>query len=191
MDNSNLDHQRWYDKHKTVSKSVKLLETFPADIQDIIAEGIVRLAIRECHANELMADLRSLGPEKVLGIFKSKNKRRSYDVNSTVHNAMNYLFILSEENRLFIAGQVIEIVNFIYDYLKDCQKFKAPANPEEVAQITHAYIETGPEEAKKLLASIHERFNTKLNQKLIGNEEWLTEDQKGMKIREERHFPPD
>ncbi|HEY9685483.1 MAG TPA: hypothetical protein V6C52_00760 [Coleofasciculaceae cyanobacterium] len=184
-DEQQLSYQRWYDKHQTVSKSVKLLETFPEEIQVIISEGIVRLAIRECQANELMDNLRSLGPEKVLGIFKSKNKRRSYDNNSTVHQAMNYLYIMTDENRLFIAGQVIEIVNFIYEYLKECKKFKMSAQLEDVSSITQAYIESGSDEARRLLAGIQQRFTSKVSERSVGNDEFLSEDQKGLKIRED------
>jgi hypothetical protein len=184
-DEQNLSYQRWYDKHKTVSKSVKLLETFPEEIQVIISEGIVRLATRECQAGELMDNLRSLGPEKVLGIFKSKNKRRSYDNNSSVHQAMNYLYIMTDENRLLIAGQVIEIVNFIYDYLKECKEFKMSAQLEDVSSITQSYIESGSDEARRMLAGIRQRFTSNVSQRVVGNDEFLSEDKKGMKIREE------
>lgn len=177
--------QRWYDRHKTVSKSVKLLETFPLEIQAIIADGIVMLAERECQAHELLANLRSLGPEKVLGIYKSKNRRRSYDRNSTVHEAMNYLYILSEENRLFIANQVIELVNFIYDYLKSCRQYKLDARTDDVAELTKTYIESGAADAQQLLEQLQQRFSTSITEAITKGEE-LFNGEAGMKIRDER-----
>lgn len=181
---------RWYDRHKTVSRSVKLIETFPEEIQVIIAQGIISLAERECQARELMSNLRSLGPDKVLGIFKSKNRRRSYDQSGPVHQAMNYLFILSEENRLFVASQVIEIVNYIYEYLKSCKRYEIDANHEDVVELTQTYIDSGAEEAKQLLVNIQEKFSHRLAQGNFLAGEDLLEDRDGMRIREEK-FPRD
>ena len=177
--------KRWYDQHSTISKSIRLMETFPPEIQDILAEGIIRLAARECQAKEMMVNLRSLGPEKVLGIFKSKNKRRAYDKNLSIHQAMNYLFILSEENRLFIAHQVIDIVNFIYGYLQDCKSYQTVSSVDDIAQLTNVYIDAGAQEAQQLFEKIHERLNDNITRVVLQHDEMVIEGSAGLRVREE------
>jgi hypothetical protein len=56
---------------------------------------------------------------------------------------------------------------------------------EDVSSITQAYIESGSDEARRMLAGIRQRFTSKVSQRAVGNDEFLSEDKKGMKIREE------
>jgi hypothetical protein len=178
--------RRWYDLDPTVSKAVRLLESFPSDIQTLISEGALRLAEQECRINELMANLRSLGPEKVLGIHKSKNKRRAYDQNLAVHHAMNALYALSQVNRQLIGERVLDLMNCILEYIRVCKGYEIDPSVEEVGAIAQAYVELGPEEAKALLQYLEKRFKNKLNR--VTKDELLREDSQGMRVREE--LPP-
>ncbi len=178
--------KRWYEQHKTVLKSVELLETFPEEIQVVIAEGIIRLAERECQANEALSNLRSLGPDKVLGIFKSKNRRRTYDKTNPVHQAMNYLFILSEQNRVFIANQVIELVNLIYEYLKICQMYQVSAQLEEVSEMVRLYMEGGTVEAYQMLEASRKRLQLLGPAKVEIPGENIAQNVQGLKVQEDR-----
>jgi len=150
--------QRWYDQDEILAKSVRLLSTFPVEIQRMIAGGIVELSNQECHAEDLMQDLRSLGAEKVLGIFKSKRKRRSYDMVQEVHQALNYMFILSEEDRMLIARQTIAMVTRIYDYLKLCREFEMAPQPEVVSALIRGFIDRGVGETDRLLNQLRENY---------------------------------
>jgi hypothetical protein len=167
-------------------KSVELLETFPGEIQAVIAEGIIRLAERECQANEALSNLRSLGPDKVLGIFKSKNRRRGYDKNNPMHQAMNYLFILSDQNRVFIANQVIELVNFIYEYLKICRMYQVSARLEEVSELIRLYLEAGTVEAHQMLEDIRKRLQLLGAAKTEIPGENIAQNVQGLKVQEDR-----
>ncbi len=178
-------HKRWYDKDETVSKAVRMLESFPGEIQTVIAEGSLKLAERECKIRELMANLKSLGPEKVLGIHKSKNKRRYYDENPTVHNALNALFILSDENRLFLARHVLDIMNYIVEYMRVCKGYQVDPELEDISTLVNTYVETGAEEARILLKKIGERFKRNLS-RAMGKDENLAQDLQGLRIREDR-----
>lgn len=217
MDTPEPKRQRWYDLDHTVSKSITLLETFPEAIQQAICDAIIRLAERYCQADELMSNLRSLGPDKVLGIFKSKNKRRSYDSNITVHQAMNYLYILSPEDRQLIANQVIALVNCIYGYLKSCKHHAVDADLQHVQRLITAFIAEGITGVSQLMQEIEvdlvraARLN-QLNAKWLvtadddlnetasaalnaankqsplipQNDEALTEDEWGLRIRDDK-----
>jgi hypothetical protein len=138
--NDGPTYTRWYDRQQTVSKSVKLLESFPVDYQEVLGDTIIKLAGKHCDAEALMADLRALGPEKVLNIFKAKSKNRGYDQNETVHKAMNYMYVLPDENRVFIATQVIEVVGHLFEYFSICRETgQAPAR-EVVQSLSNAFV---------------------------------------------------
>ncbi len=173
-------HQRWYDKHKSLGKCIELLESFPPEIQSIIAEGIITLSERECQAHEILQSLKSMGAEKILGMYKSKNKRRSYDNDPTLHRAMTYLYVLSEENQLFMASQIMDLLNYIYDYLKTCKAFEADPTVEEVASVTRTFVDSGSSEAKQFLEQVRTEFKTKLTSAIL-----IEQQHQGMRVREE------
>lgn len=139
--NDGPTYTRWYDKQQTVSKSVKLLESFPVDYQEVLGDTIIKLAGKHCDAESLMANLRALGPEKVLNIFKAKSKNRGYDKNETVHKAMNYLYVLPEENRVFIATQVIEVVGHLFEYFSICRETGQTPAREVVQSLSNAFVQ--------------------------------------------------
>lgn len=134
-------YKRWYDKQQTVSKSVKLLQTFPIEYQEVLADTMIRLAKKHCRAEELMADIKAQGPEKVLSIFKAKSKNRDYDQNETVHKAMIYLYILPDEGRIFIAGQVIIVVGHLFEYFTICRETSQSASREVVQSLSNAFVQ--------------------------------------------------
>ena len=188
-DDDQLFRRRWYDADATVSKAIRTMESFPGEIQGIICEGTLKLAERECRVKELMANLRSMGPEKVLGIHKSKNKRRQGDSSVVIHNAMNAMFVLSAGNRQLIAVQVLEIMNYILEYMQACKGLQVDPTAEDIANITDTYVELGPEEVKALLTTITERFKRSLKKAMEKPtsskvDETLREDTQGMRIKE-------
>jgi len=87
-----MNKYRFYDQEPSVSQAVELLLVLPQEMQSIIADGISLIAEQEFRANELMKELKSLGTEKVLAVYKSKQKKRAYDKNHAVHRAINYLW---------------------------------------------------------------------------------------------------
>lgn len=131
---------RWYDRQPVVSKSVSLLENFPPEYQAALGETIIELAEKHCSAKDLMNNLRSLGPEKVLSIFKSKSKQRKTDNVQQMHQAMNYMLILPDEDRAYIAGQIIEVVGHVFEYFKHCKDQGVSPSALVVGELCGAYI---------------------------------------------------
>lgn len=146
--------KRWHDQQPTVARSVKLLEVFPPEFQGLLGETITTLAEKHCKARELMANLRSLGPEKVLSIFKSKSKRRSFDQQPAVHQAMSYMFILPDKERLYIAGHIIVLVGQVVEYFKFSITEGTPAYFSTVAALTTAYANGNYKDLKSFLAQL-------------------------------------
>ena len=141
MADGTVSKKRWYDQQATVSKSISLIETFPQEFQVILGESILSLAEDRCQVKELMAELKSLGPEKVLSLFKSKSKRRSYDSQQELHQAMNYMYVLPDESRIYIATHVIEMANYLYEYFKICKEGGVQPSANIARQVTKGYLE--------------------------------------------------
>lgn len=178
---ADLSKKRWYDANKTLSSSIQMLDAMPMEMQTLIAETMIVLAERECKADKLMDELKSLGAEVVLALYKSKNKRRSYDANPELHKAMNYLYILPDNNRTFMGEQIIEVITHVHDYLQVCKAAKADANMEEVARITRTFANLGSAEATKTVNQLKEHYGV-----LEMPADTVKEKESGMQIRDKK-----
>lgn len=158
-----MKKKRFYDLDVNVAQAVQLLMLFPDEIQSIIADGLSYIAEREFKANEILKELKSLGRDKVLAIYNSQKKRRDYDKNPSVHRAMNYLMILSDENRRFIAQQIIGLMGYLQNYLKACRKYESSASLDTMESITGVYLELGVQEVQQLIRAIESEFKRRLD----------------------------
>lgn len=154
--------QRWYDSRPKMSQAARLMFAFPDEIQTIISEATLFIADREFRENERERSVRSLGREKVLGLHKSKNRRREYDYNPHLHQAMNYLYVLSEDNREFIAEHILKMVRYIQHYLETCQIAETAPRIEDVAEVTRRYVQSGEKEVEIFLKKLREEFLRKM-----------------------------
>lgn len=155
-------YKRWYDRNAQLSQAVRVVMIFPDEIKDIICIGLMFLANKEFQIQEQLSNFRSVGSDKIMGLHKSKNRRREYDDNATMHKMMNYLYILQHENQDFMAEKTLDLVNYIQEYLSAVQVFQANMSLEEVADITNAYVKEGGEEAQQLLTSIKQKLHQEL-----------------------------
>ncbi len=154
--------KRWYDRQPKLSQAFKLIIILPDEIRSIISESLMLIANREFDAHERENSFRTLGSDKILGLHKSKNKRREYDQNELLHKAMNYLYVLSDDNQDFMADHILALVTYIQKYFATCQEFKAEPTLEAVAQVTHTYVEKGTTEVERFLSALREEFYLKL-----------------------------
>lgn len=157
-----LGKRRWYDQRSELTQCISLLEAFPAEVRTIIADGLVYLAEREFEAHLMLSSLKSLGPEKILGIYKSKNKRRSMDKDPVFHKVMNYFYILSPQNRLFMARLTTDLVTYIYKYFESCKNYSQPVSIEDVTNITRRYVDSGGDEAQHFIETLQRQFRRQL-----------------------------
>jgi hypothetical protein len=157
-----LPFQRWYERQPRLSQSVKVLQMMPDAIKSILADAIMLIATREFGKEEPLNVIRSLGSEKIMGLHKSKNKRREYDQNELLHKAMNYLYILSEEKQDFMAEHALKMLHYIQDYLAACQEFQVDSSIEEVAALAKTYVEQGSVEVEIFLRKLRKEFYIQL-----------------------------
>jgi hypothetical protein len=103
-----------------------------------------------------------MGTDKVLGLYKSKNRRREYDQNEVLHKAMNYMYILSEGNQDYMADHILKMVQFIQMYLSTCRTFKQDPTTEDITELTQKYVENGSAEAENFLNELRDQFYRKM-----------------------------
>lgn len=151
---------RWYDQDPEASKAVNMLLVFPPEIQSILGEGMSLLAEKQFKADEFLNDIKSLGTEKVMALYKSAQKKRDYDSQPGVHKMMNYLTFMVPENRTFMLAKTHEVAGFIVEYLQECQKYRQEPALCDVQTMTHEFVEKGSWEAQEYLKT----FRTNLIQ---------------------------
>ena len=155
-------YKRWYDRNPHLAQGVKLLILLPDEVKTIISEALITLANREFNESERETAFRTLGSEKIMGLHKSKNRRREYDINDTLHKAMNYLYMLSDDGQDFMAEHILNMIKYIQEYFATCQKFQMTSEPEHVARIAYAYVNSGSEGVAKFLKQLREEFYLKV-----------------------------
>ena len=152
-----MNNKRFYDQDPLVSQAINLLMLLPGEIQTLVAECTAKIAESEYRANELMHNMKSLGSDKILGLYKSKQKKREYDQNLLIHQALNYLMLLSEENRRRIASRIVGLIAHIKDYLQFCRSCSMAPNLEHIREIRSTYLKFGPEEASRKIKHMEEQ----------------------------------
>jgi hypothetical protein len=150
--------KRWYDRQPKLAQAVRLMFLFPVDIKSLICDGLMIIANREFQVSEKLNSFKTLGPDKVLGMHKSKNKRREYDRHDVLHKAMNYMYVLSHEGQDCMADHILELVNFIHQYLSTCQAFKSEPTLDDIAEIVQVYVQKGGPETEKFINRLRQQF---------------------------------
>lgn len=185
-----LYRRRWYDKHTQHAESIRLLEKSPPPLQTIIADGIILLAEQELSIS--LHAIKSLGHDKVLALHKSQNRRRALDKNPHLHRALNYLSILTEENRLFMANKIRQMNRLIIDYLQACLKAEWTPRQDDIQEMIRRFVTEHPSEAEAFLSTLKQRLYQEIQKKALKITPPATEmsEDRSMQIRGEEPRPP-
>lgn len=151
-----MSNQRFYDRDKSVCAAVNLTRQLPQDFQGLIADGINTVAVRDHQADEKLSHLKSLGAERILPLYKSKNKRRDYDTVPEFHTAMNYLRILEEDERRKVTDTIIDLAEFAHHYLETCRYTACIPDQKKIEQVRDTYLEMETAQAMQYLQAIRQ-----------------------------------
>lgn len=153
-----MTYVRFYEKNPTVNQAVTNLLSFPTDIRSVMAKGMCAIAEADFNAHIHIKDLKSLGKDKVLALYKSQDKRREYDKDPYLSKAMNYLMILDPSNQFFLALKVNDLIGMVQEFISLCNDYAQTVQLEIVERITNIYVRCGLGETQDLLATIHTKF---------------------------------
>ncbi|MBX2861129.1 MAG: hypothetical protein KTR14_07835 [Vampirovibrio sp.] len=155
-------NKRFYDQEPTLSRAVNVMLMFPKEIQQIIVEGMIDLADQEYRASEILNNVRTLGRDKVLALYKSKQKKRDFDNDPMTHKLMNYMMILSDENRILMSNHILELVESVQEYLVTCKNYHENPDAEQIQGLTNTYVADGKEAANQVMSGIKKAFMEKV-----------------------------
>lgn len=147
---------RWYDHEPKTATAINMLLLFPKEVQRVLGNGVCSLAEGEFEVNSLLENLRSLGSEKVLALYKSKEKRRKYDQLPGMHASVNYLYLMPPQNRGLLVDKVRELTNNVAQYLQMCKTTTHEAAVREIDELTKTYVKNGMQSAQNLIRRIEE-----------------------------------
>ena len=106
-DNNRTYIRRWYDEDYNLAQIVEKMQYSSDDVRRKVAMLIIKIII-----DKKIMDLQYENIEDLLDSLKAgytdPKRSRWYDVNSTVRTAMQMLNDLPDEERYFIANEIIE-----------------------------------------------------------------------------------
>ena len=149
-----MNKNRFYDQDPLVSQAVSLLLMLPGEIQTMAADCLSRIAEAEYRADELVRDAKTLGSDKILALYKSKQKKREYDKNPSIHRALNYLMLLTEQNRQLISYRIVGLISHLQAYLKSCRMFSILPTIEQMTEVCNTFLKLGPEETVRMIQTL-------------------------------------
>ena len=121
-----------------------------------------------------------MGKEKVLALYKSKNRQRAIDQSNALHVLLNYLFVLPEKQQYALATQILGVSAIIYDYCSACQIFDKPLKIEDIRKLSDLYFGGGTDSAKNALEVLKAELRLKSalpeRQPDASRDEWLSSD---------------
>ncbi|WP_303674173.1 hypothetical protein [Vampirovibrio chlorellavorus] len=154
-----MTHVRFYEKNPTVKEAVTSLFGFSGDIRSILAKGMCSIAESDFNAHIRINDLKSLGKDKALALYKSRARRRDYDLDPYLSKAMNYLMILEPSDQFFLAVKVNDMIRVVREFMDLCQVYSQKIQLTIVERLTGTYVQGGLHEAQDLLSIIHGKFH--------------------------------
>ncbi len=140
---------RWYDTIPELSKSIKILERMPQNLKDAVCLPISNMTSLKELAVEHDSNLKRLGSHKVMGLLKSKTKRRWYDQTPIVHKAFSFLYIMTQEQRYQVAIRMIVCIQALETYLNYCKDNRLLVVESEFDKIVGDIYGLRPEELMK------------------------------------------
>lgn len=172
-----MPKRRWYDYRPILFHALDLMTSVPTDVCDVVANEINGFAEQEYEADAIThADgPKSLGKDKVLALYKSKNRQRQLDQSDALHILLNYLFILPEKQQYALATQILGVSAVVYDYVSACRVFDCSPDTADIRRLSDLYFDTGMDSAKGALEVIKAELrigSTGLAPKV---DEWLHE----------------
>jgi len=143
--------KRFYEKNPTVCQAIETLFMMPVNVQVKLSQVLLDLIHQNYNGKQRMSDYKSLGPDKSLALYKSKRRKRSYDNCPYLHEAMNYLMILSPQEQEQVATDILNMTQLIQDCLEWYQMLALQPDPRQLAKLMDSYAEGGEAAGRTLL----------------------------------------
>ncbi len=136
---------RWYDRSPQVSQAVRTLEKADPNFQRAIAEIVNEMTDSKNLNTRSEGGLKKVGSQKIMGLMKSKAKRRWYDENPEMHRAINHMYIMDDVQREEVALKIIVALSAMTAYQRKCLNAEDLPDFREMLSITKSVFQKDPE----------------------------------------------
>jgi hypothetical protein len=146
--------KRWYDSRPIIKVLTDTLSAMPDQLQFLMGDALLWSMIRERKVNTKGIPYTSIGAAKVIGLHQSKKRRRRYDQNQELHEAMSAFYLLSAPDQNFIAESMWELITFVQRYYAACFLVDAPVDMEMIKTIAKTCATKGIVKAQEVVQEI-------------------------------------
>lgn len=117
------EYHRWYDDQSDLKELFKVFRNMSNDELDTCSRILYEVITTSRSNKQQAKDLKSVGPEKIQGFYKSFNKRRWYDQNKYLCCCARFLSIMCQEEaesvvKSFFFNLKIKGLSDVYDQNK-------------------------------------------------------------------------
>lgn len=150
--------RRWYDNQPAIKDLSETLSGMPDELKTLMGDALLWYMVRESKVNTKGKPYTSVGSVKIIGLHQSKKKRRQYDQNQKLHEAMSAFYLLSPPDQDAITSAMWELVGCVQSYYATCFLAKEASNLELVRTITKTYASKGSSEAQLIVQQVVQKF---------------------------------
>jgi len=154
-----MQERRFYEKDLLVKTAVNGLLATPTIAQPLLGQAINDMAERDHNANQLLKNLKSLGPDITLSLYKASRKQRTIDQPPSVHRVVSYLLVMESPARTELCGRMIELLTLLHAPLSWIRLYTKPEQMEALAGIVACFTLEGAEKARHMLDGLSHIFN--------------------------------
>jgi hypothetical protein len=147
-------NHRWYDKYPNIKKAFDDLKYMPSATQNLF--GQIVMQFYEYNEQKRMSDRQNLsvGADKALALWKTREKRRTEDKVPLLYRAMMTLYLMEDPLRSTLAFRIADGLNAISLYARLCKKKYRVEDDDEKKELFKKAAESGEEAARNYLLSI-------------------------------------
>jgi hypothetical protein len=147
-------NQRWYDKYPNIKKAFDDLKYMPSTTQTLF--GQVVMQFYEFQQQKKLTDRQNLsvGADKALALWKTREKRRAEDKVALLYKAMMTVYLMEDPLRSTLAFRIADGLNALSLYGRLCKKKYRAEDDEDRKELFKTAAESGEEAARDYLLSI-------------------------------------
>lgn len=134
------DSFNWYDRTESLARSIVLLEKLSQPVLGVFCEAFQQMSLVERQINIQRLEVKSVGSDKLLGLYNSNRKRRYYDKNPALCRIIKHYALLSEKSQDFMVAQISQSVVLLEQYLRQFTTVKEGATPEHIADLSREHL---------------------------------------------------
>ena len=156
-------HSRWYDSRPPVKNSLGLIVQFPPVLQKPIAEGMIELANNRFKAEKNLKNLKNLGKEQVMALYKTNKKQRKLDQCQYLFLLCRYMLILPQEKGDDLSEKMICLMRLVGRYIKHCQQHDKQTDVSVAKELIKVFTFRNEQAAMTVLTELEHSSDTRLD----------------------------